>query len=329
LAGEAEQPRLLLTSVPYAVKAADAETLGGFPASAFLRANSTASASSKAPNDTPNVSETGQVPSGTGTTNSLTKWVNGTGLLGDSSLFEVNSFLGVGTSNPTSGLHIVNGTNANFTLQSTYSAGPQMEFKNAGTAAADWVFGIPGNVNGSSFFIYDAKNLNSVFTIEQGAPANTFYANASGFMGLGTSNPSSALHIVNNTNANFTLQSTYSAGPQMRFKNAGTGAADWIFGIPGSPNGNSFFIYDVTNSNSVFTIEQGAPANSFYAKANGFLGVGTGSPTAKLDVSGTIKGTAFSGDGSALTNVTSAAIADGTIVNADINAAAAIAAERL
>jgi hypothetical protein len=33
-----EQPRVLLVSVPYALKASDAETLGGLPASAFLRA---------------------------------------------------------------------------------------------------------------------------------------------------------------------------------------------------------------------------------------------------------------------------------------------------
>ena len=31
--GQAEQPRVLLVSVPYAMKAADAETLGGLPAS--------------------------------------------------------------------------------------------------------------------------------------------------------------------------------------------------------------------------------------------------------------------------------------------------------
>jgi len=34
--GQAEQPRVLLLSVPYALKAADAETLGGLPPSAFL-----------------------------------------------------------------------------------------------------------------------------------------------------------------------------------------------------------------------------------------------------------------------------------------------------
>jgi hypothetical protein len=38
LPGELEQPRVLLVSVPYALKAADAETLGGKPLSAFVLA---------------------------------------------------------------------------------------------------------------------------------------------------------------------------------------------------------------------------------------------------------------------------------------------------
>jgi hypothetical protein len=37
LQGESEQPRVLLASVPYALEAADAQTLGGLPPSAFLR----------------------------------------------------------------------------------------------------------------------------------------------------------------------------------------------------------------------------------------------------------------------------------------------------
>ena len=40
IAGEAIQPRTLLTSVPYALKSADAATLGGLPASAFVLAGS-------------------------------------------------------------------------------------------------------------------------------------------------------------------------------------------------------------------------------------------------------------------------------------------------
>src|SRR5208282_2593106 len=36
--GAVEQPRVLLVAVPYALKAADADTLGGLPASAFVAA---------------------------------------------------------------------------------------------------------------------------------------------------------------------------------------------------------------------------------------------------------------------------------------------------
>ncbi len=54
VSGQAEQPRTLLLSVPYALKALDAETIGGLPASAFMRANSeggAANASAAAGND--------------------------------------------------------------------------------------------------------------------------------------------------------------------------------------------------------------------------------------------------------------------------------------
>jgi trimeric autotransporter adhesin len=45
---QAEQPRILLVSVPYALKAKDAETLGGKPASAFLTTETLAGAGSSA-----------------------------------------------------------------------------------------------------------------------------------------------------------------------------------------------------------------------------------------------------------------------------------------
>jgi hypothetical protein len=47
--GGEEQPRVLLLSVPYALKAADAETLGGLPASAFMRAAPTVPTVTAAP----------------------------------------------------------------------------------------------------------------------------------------------------------------------------------------------------------------------------------------------------------------------------------------
>jgi hypothetical protein len=49
LPGEEEQPRVLLASVPYALKAVDADTLGGVPASSYLRANPVSSGSIATP----------------------------------------------------------------------------------------------------------------------------------------------------------------------------------------------------------------------------------------------------------------------------------------
>jgi len=47
--GQPEQPRILLLSVPYALKASDADTLGGFPASAFIKGNASNSRSRRSP----------------------------------------------------------------------------------------------------------------------------------------------------------------------------------------------------------------------------------------------------------------------------------------
>jgi hypothetical protein len=46
VAGAPEQPRVLLVAVPYAMKAADAETIGGLPPSAFMLASAPRSGAS-------------------------------------------------------------------------------------------------------------------------------------------------------------------------------------------------------------------------------------------------------------------------------------------
>ena len=57
--GGVEQPRVMFLSVPYALKAADAETLGGLPASAFLHAGTQGALAANSPlpaNATPSIS---------------------------------------------------------------------------------------------------------------------------------------------------------------------------------------------------------------------------------------------------------------------------------
>src|SRR5271154_2998850 len=47
VSGQAEQPRVLLVSAPYALKAGDAETIGGLPPSAFMLAKTETASTGK------------------------------------------------------------------------------------------------------------------------------------------------------------------------------------------------------------------------------------------------------------------------------------------
>jgi hypothetical protein len=109
IARQAEMPRVLLVSVPYALKAADAEMLGGQPASAFvttqaLAANNVAirPVTSPAPASSTNIITSTPLigsPTGAGTPNFLTLWTSGT-TLGTSALFQSGSNIGLNTTSP-------------------------------------------------------------------------------------------------------------------------------------------------------------------------------------------------------------------------------------
>jgi len=77
VSGQAEQPRALLLSVPYALKAADAETLGGLPLSAFVLAapgNANLASGSSAISTGPAAPTPNNAVTGTGTVNAIPLW---------------------------------------------------------------------------------------------------------------------------------------------------------------------------------------------------------------------------------------------------------------
>jgi hypothetical protein len=88
--GGEEQPRVLLVSVPYALKAADAQTLGGLPASAFMLAAPISGRTTSVEAGTSSATSATAPPptSSTGTTDFLPLWLNSTGTLGNSVLFQ-------------------------------------------------------------------------------------------------------------------------------------------------------------------------------------------------------------------------------------------------
>lgn len=111
--GQSEQPRVLLLSVPYAVKAWDAETVGGLPPSAFVLATSAPGAAT-APSGATNFGSVGSAPAastitGSGTVNFLPLWT-GTSTIGNSVLFQSGTGstakVGINTNTPASTLDV-------------------------------------------------------------------------------------------------------------------------------------------------------------------------------------------------------------------------------
>jgi len=85
--GEAEQSRVLLVSVPYAMKAADAETVGGLPPSAFLKATPSQSIAVEQVSSSSNPGLLSPALGGTGSAGFLPIWSN-SATLGNSALFQ-------------------------------------------------------------------------------------------------------------------------------------------------------------------------------------------------------------------------------------------------
>jgi hypothetical protein len=120
--GQAEQPRVLLVSAPYALKAGDAETLGGLPASAFMLAvpqNGMASANTVASATGQSTPSTSGAITGTGTVNFLPLWDSTSNLM-SSVLFQSGTGstakVGINTTTPATTLDVKGGITVRGTL---------------------------------------------------------------------------------------------------------------------------------------------------------------------------------------------------------------------
>ena len=105
--GEVEGPRTRLTSVPYALRASDADTLGGKPASAYVLAPTTsgkAGTSNVAGAEDPAAPIISAVLPGA--TNYLAKYYN-TVDVGTSALYDAGGLVGINTGAPLDALHAV------------------------------------------------------------------------------------------------------------------------------------------------------------------------------------------------------------------------------
>ncbi len=247
--GEAEQPRVMLLSVPYALKAGDAQTLGEKPASAFLSAPGNNSLS---PNTVGNNTLTGK-----GTKDYVPLWLSGS-KLGNSKIFQsASGDLGVGTTTPAANLD-VNGTTDIRNTLSLFPSGSAPTLSINGTAFSVSNTGTVTFVSGQTF---------------PGAGTITGVTAGTGLTGGGTSgnvtlNNSGVLNITAGTGIsssggqNPTVGINTSVVPQLKTANTFTGNQ--------MVNGNLSATGVVTGSG--YQIGSNLFAFGSYGNGNAFLG---------------------------------------------------------
>lgn len=271
--GQKELPRVMLLSVPYALKAGDAQTVGGLPPSAFVLAapvNATAATSTDSSGALPPPAAI----TGSGTAGFLPDFT-GAATIGNSAVFQSGASptakIGVNTNAPTTTLDVHGGAAIRGVLN--------LPATGTATSAAGR-FSQPESFVASSFSSSTTSAVNQTFRW-QAEPANNNTANPSATLnllyGLGAATPTE-------TGLRIGPKGIFAFAPGQTFPGAGT--------ITGVTAGT-----DLTGGGTTGTVTLNLDTTKVprLAAANTF--------TASQTVNGTVTATSFSGSGAGLTGV--------------------------
>lgn len=264
--GGPEGPRMFWASVPYALKAGDAETVGGLPLDAFMLNGKYPRPG--APAALPPADRDG-VPAGAA------------GLADNpNNEFTANGDLYVYNA-ACVGVDCVENAEA-FGSDSIRLKENNLRIHFDDTSvgafpANDWRIVANDTASGGANYLAfeDSTAGRTPFKVEAGARTNALYVDSTGRIGIGTATPVLDTHTVTGNTPSMRLEQNNSGGftPQ-------------TWDIAG--NEANFFIRDVTGGSTLpFRIRPGAPSSSIDINGVGRVGIGQGSPAAPLDVRGT------------------------------------------
>lgn len=258
--GGIDPPRVLLASVPYALKAADADTLGGLSASAFSRARASDGPAVSSAEAAASASDPRRIE-GIGTPTAVAKFV-GPLDIGDSVVFDVNGNVGIGTSAPTrrldvagsariSGDQTVTGALITSALSATSAINPV--FAKA-TSPAGVTFGVSGEaVSPEGRGVY--AQASALTGVNFGVFGVSQSSSGRGVLGLATSPNGSTFGVAGNVSSPGGVgvlgEATAATGSTVGVK--GESSSVNGIGVTGSAlatTGASFGVFGRTNSSS-------------------------------------------------------------------------------
>jgi hypothetical protein len=254
---QAEQPRVLVMSVPYALKAGDAETVGGLPPSAFMKASSADGTGTNTTSNLPPVT-------GGGKPGFIASWKTATQLTSSKLFQSAAGNIGVGTAKPAGNLD-VNGTAIVRNTLTLFPNGSAPTLTVNGTAFTVSNTGLVSFVSGQTF--PGTGTITGVTT-----------ASGSGLTGGGTSGNLN-LALTNTCAANQVLQ---WSGSLWVCSNAGAGTITGVTAgtdlTGGGSSGNVTLNLDITK------VPQLNTANTF---------TGDQTVNGNLSATGTVTGSSF------------------------------------
>src|SRR3954469_7606539 len=200
-AGEVEGPRVRLTSVPYALRAANADTLGGRPASDYVVSHD-ATGSRAGGTQSDAAAPAAELP---GTANFLAKYMTATDVGSSTLLYDNGTNLGIGTTVPFDVMHVqFNNPGGNLTGLAVQN------MSNTASSFSGMLFFDQNNQLGqfqgfnNSTHEYRINNIakngaaqyNGSINFMTGSTSRFFVA-STGNIGIGTTSPSALLEVSN------------------------------------------------------------------------------------------------------------------------------------